>query len=312
MKINYKLLQKLYLVNHPSKMEHEMLSLILNYCYKIPKLTFYIDHYGNLFITKNTTNPEYYPCVIAHMDQVHDIARQKELVLKNRIVSSQYVSTKLACGLGADDANGILVAIQLLEAVQNLKVVFTVEEEIGGIGASEAVTNLPFFENVSFFIQADRRGSSDLITFTNGIESASSEFVNDISDIMEKYYYSEGTGTFTDVGVFAEECKISGVNVSCGYYNEHTTKECCNLDELENCLNFIYAVIQRLANNNKQYAITVIDYASHYDWRDYYRSNNSDNRVNAYSSTSNNDPYELPCDTCIDFDCMNCTKIEQW
>ena len=54
MKINLKLLKRLYLIDHESCKEHDMISFILNYCHKIPHLTFAIDKESNLFITKNT------------------------------------------------------------------------------------------------------------------------------------------------------------------------------------------------------------------------------------------------------------------
>ena len=194
MKVNLKLLKRLYLIDHESTNEHDMISFILNYCYKIPHLTFSIDKECNLFITKNTTNPEKYACVVAHMDTVHSFTSARELIIKNNIITAQYIKSGLQCGLNADDCNGILVALQLLETLPNLKVCFTTQEEIGGKGADVAADNIEFFLDVRYLIQADRRGKSDLITHTNGINSASEEFVKDIESLMEKYGYSEEIG----------------------------------------------------------------------------------------------------------------------
>ena len=216
MKVNLKLLKRLYLIDHESTNEHDMISFILNYCYKIPHLIFSIDKERNLFITKNTTNPENYACVVAHMDTIHNFTSARELVIKNNIITAKYIKSGIQCGLNADDCNGILVALQLLETLPNLKVCFTTQEEIGGIGAYEAANNIEFFLNVRYLIQADRRGNKDLITHTNGIDSASEKFVEDIQSLMEKYNYSESIGTFTDIGVLASKLLISGVNVSCG------------------------------------------------------------------------------------------------
>jgi len=272
MKVNLKLLKDLYLINHPSGSENSMISFILNYCYKIPKLSFELDHYNNLFITKNTTNPEHYPCVVAHLDSVHNILSERKIINNNGIISSILTKTKTNCGLNADDCNGILVALQLLEVLPNLKVCFTVEEEIGGVGANETKFNTKFFENVNYLVQADRRGSSDLIYYTNGLICASSDFIADISELMEKYKYELVEGVFTDIGIMSNELGISGINVSCGYYNEHTSKEICKLSELENCLNFIYEIIKTVPD--KKYVL---------------------------------DSLIIPCEKCSRFDCCNCS-----
>ena len=301
MKVNLKLLKRLYLIDHESTNEHDMISFILNYCYKIPHLTFSIDKERNLFITKNTTNPESYACVVAHMDTVHTFTSARELIIRDGIISAQYIKSGLPCGLNADDCNGILVALQLLETLPNLKVCFTTQEEIGGKGAYEAANNIEFFLDVRYLIQADRRGNSDLIIHTNGIDSASENFVEDIKPLMEKYKYFEESGTFTDIGVLASELLISGVNVSCGYYNEHTFKECCNINELNNCLNFIHDIIVSLDNQDtvyvikmqKSYTNSLYDY-SKYDYGNYEYDD------------SPKDDYALPCDHCLNQDCMNC------
>lgn len=300
MKVNLKLLQRLYLIDHESANEHDMISFILNYCYKIPHLTFAIDSERNLFITKNTTNPENYACVVAHTDTVHSFTSARELVIRNGVISARYIKSRIQCGLNADDCNGILVALQLLETLPNLKVCFTTQEETGGRGADMAANNIEFFLDVRYLIQADRRGKNDLITYTNGIDSASEKFVEDIQPLMKKYGYSEGIGTFTDIGILAHKLLISGVNVSCGYYNEHTFKECCNINELNNCLNFIHDIIVSLdgqetiyiINDQKPYGISY-----GYDVYDYSNYKYGD---------SLDDGCDLPCNHCSDQDCTHC------
>lgn len=300
MKVNLKLLKRLYLIDHESINEHDMISFILNYCYKIPHLIFAVDSERNIFITKNTTNPENYACIVAHMDTVHSFTTARELIIHDGVISAQYIKSGLPCGLNADDCNGILVALQLLETLPNLKVCFTTQEEIGGKGADVAADNIEFFLDVRYLIQADRRGKSDLITHTNGIDSASEEFVKDIKSLMEKYGYLEGIGTFTDIGILANKLLISGVNVSCGYYNEHTFKECCNINELNNCLNFIHDIIISLDGQDTFYKIEAqnsYEYIHDYSKYDYGNYSYDD---------SPKDDYSLPCDHCSNQDCMNC------
>lgn len=301
MKLNLKLLKRLFLIDHESEFEHDMISFILNYCYKIPNLTFEIGQKGNLFITKNTNDVDDYACVVAHLDGVNSFYGNRELVYNNGVITARYIKSGLQCGLNADDSCGICCALQLLEVFPNLKVCFTVQEEIGGIGAKLAADNISFFSNVRYMLQADRRGKNDLITKTNGIDSASEVFVKDIQDIMSKYGYKEATGTFTDIGVIAEELCISGVNISCGYSNEHLYTESCNITDLENCLNFMYSIIKKLDTNNKYY--TIEKQKSSYTPSIYYRD-----YVDDYPREYDYYNEDLPCNKCTTQDCMNCNK----
>ena len=47
-----------------------MITYILNFCYTIEGIQFEMDDENNLFITKNTTNPAVYPCLVAHLDEI--------------------------------------------------------------------------------------------------------------------------------------------------------------------------------------------------------------------------------------------------
>ena len=308
MKVNIELLKKLYLIEHPSREEHKMISFVINYCKWIEGVTFELDHYNNLFVTKNTTNPVIYPCIVAHMDEVQHYKFPKEVIVKNDMIFARYIGNKQQCGLGADDANGIYVALHLLKILPNLKVCFTVEEEIGGFGAFEASYNLEFFSNCQYLLQADRRGKSDLIVNTNGITIVSDLFYDHLVDVAEKFNYSPEFGTFTDVGVLCEELELSGLNISCGYYNEHTPKECTNIKELENCLNFIYNIIITL--NDAVYPLEIPDSIidTHYDM---YMEDDAylaelEKKYLTYDVGKEIDDYGQKCAQCSHFDCQRC------
>jgi len=315
MKLNTKLLKDLYMIDHPSGSEQQMITFILNYCKNIPNITFELDHYNNLFVTKNTNNPETYACLLAHTDQIETNKGAYRVYESNGVMYGLHKIDGSRCGLGCDDANGICVALQMLEELPDLKVIFTTEEEVGAKGAVEACFNTDFLYNIRYFLQADRRGASDLITHTNGIDVVTDEFILDLSPIINKYGYSENTGTFTDVGELVENVKVCGVNISCGYYLEHTVNEYCKISELENCLNFIYEILTTLTSD-KQYHIEVLNkYSSNYNYYwDYephpdkaeeeYPSESSD----YYSDFSDN----LPCDKCRDMDCMNCKFLNDY
>ena len=216
--------------------------------------------------------------------------------------------------MGLDDKVGICIALQLLKSQPNLKVLFTTEEELGAIGAREATTNIDFLSDVRYFLQADRRGSSDLITHTNGIDVVTDEFIADLMPIMNKYGYSENIGTFTDVGELVENVKVCGVNISCGYYSEHTAKEHCKISELENCLNFIYEILTTL-NSDKQYHIeTTNRYSSNYSYYWDYEPQPYNKAEEEYPSEFDNSDVsgDLPCDKCRDMDCMKCKYLNDY
>ena len=285
-----------------------MIAFVINECYKIGNLQFDIDGYANIFITKNTTNPEYFPCVVAHMDCILDCAN-KEVVIKDNKITGRDRLKGTQVGLGADDAVGICVALQLLKVMPDLKVCFTTEEEVGFKGADIAADNVDFFYDVSYLIQADRRNNSDLITFTNGIYSASETWLEQVTGIMAKFNYKEATGIGTDVGVLAERLQLSGVNVSCGYAKEHTNNEYIIIPDAQRCLNFIKSILETVILD-RQYEIKV-------NYTNYYRYYNPNKKDYTWNDQYNYDLDEidkdypgyddfLMCNNCKDFDCMNC------
>lgn len=338
MKIDKELLKQLYLIEHPSGNENAIISFILNYVHNIPNIYIELDHYNNLFITKNTTNPQHYVCMVSHMDEAQDYKEAYEVVIDNNIWTGRGLKSKKQLGLGCDDTNGICITLQMLKTCSNLKCVFTTEEEVGAKGAFEACFNEKFFENVQCFLQADRRGSSDLIVNTNGITCCSNGFSDYITDICDKYNYSHKYGTFTDVGILVEHFGISGVNISCGYYKEHTDEEYTNVDELENCLNFIHDIIHSIENANYVFKISKKEmnkfdynssvssncnyYGGYWDSSGHWVDNefyfeDSYQKTNAVNARIFNDFYKEEkyqtavdrCATCSTFDCMNCDNL---
>lgn len=301
MKLDLNLLKRALSINHPSKKEWPMLTFIINECYKIGGLDFEMDGYCNIFITKNTSNPEFFPCVIAHTDHVVS-CDHKEVRIKNNKIWGRDKMTGKQTALGADDTNGICCAIQLLKEIPDLKVCFTTEEEVRFLGADYASDNIDFFYNVSYMIQADRHGNSDLITYTNGIYSASEYWLQEVSGLMAAFKYKEAYGLGTDVGVLSEQLQLSGVNISCGYYDEHKATEYTIISELQNCLNFMEAILKTVPID-KQYPIK-IGYKAYNRYFDYEPEMEPNTKFDDYPR----DYDYIPCDHCEEYDCMNCKK----
>ena len=214
-------------------------------------------------------------------------------------------------GIGGDDRVGNFVCLKALQDFDDIKAVFFRFEETGCRGSKAA--NMSFFNDCNFVIQADRRGKSDLIVHTNGAMITSDLFLSHIVDICDKYEYSSQYGVFTDVGILAPRLSLSGINVSCGYYNEHTVKEYTNIKELENCLNFIHDIVISL--KDQIYPIKVIDDFGHqatgydppfYDEEELYNYYKHDMGDEQEFEKNVSDILSEHCSTCKEYDCMRC------
>lgn len=295
--LNLDLLKTLCEIIHPSGKEHMMTTFIMNYCYKIEGVTIEFDEDWNLFVTKNTTNPDSFPCLIAHQDEILKYTGLKRARIKKNKIYGYYLNSGKQCGLGLDDCFGIYICLHLLHKLPDLKVCFTVQEEYGCLGAETAALNIDFFDNCRYLIEPDRRGGNDLITRTNGLDVTSSEFLEDIDHLLEKYKYKEAVGTMTDIGTLKENINLSAINVACGYYNAHTHAEYGNLTELQKCLNFILDIIN---NNDKVYPHTC-------KLHHYYKSYTTTAYDQAYEDDT--DYYNRladQCANCKDYDCEHC------
>lgn len=306
--LNLELLKTLCEIEHPSGKEQRMMGFILNFCYAIEGISIEIDEENNLFVTKNTTNPEVYPCLVAHMDEILKYTDTKCARIKGNKIYGFYKKTGKQCGLGLDDTFGIYICLHCLAILPDLKICFTTKEEMGCIGAETAALNIDFFDNCRFMLQADRMGGHDLITRTNGIDVTSSEFLKDIDVLLEKYKYKEAIGTMTDIGTLKENINLSAVNISCGYYRAHTHNEFGNLSELCNCLNFILEIIRL---NDKVYEHTselrssykyYYGYYGDVDEEDYY-SHSQDSDEEFYNNLAER------CSKCKDYDCEHCPYL---
>ena len=235
------LLKKLYSIHSMSGHEDAMRKFIKNYvrenvpgCVVVQK-----DH--NVYITKGRGT---YPCVVAHLDQVqrNHSSDFRVLELDGRLFGFSAKNARQE-GLGADDKNGIWVALKCLERFDNIKVAFFHSEEIGTVGSGEA--DMKFFKDCRFVIEADRRNGGDLITDICG-DICSQEFKDDIAEIADVHGYKETSGMLTDVETLSDNgLGLSCINFSCGYYNPHTDQEYTVIEELENCLDFAMDIIEK-------------------------------------------------------------------
>ena len=275
-----KLLKRLYETYSPSGKEWTMIKFIRKYVTKhIPNAKIEIDAIGNIYITKGEATS--YPCVVAHLDQVQDLHSRDFVAIETRdIIFGYSPKNRRQEGLGADDKNGIWIALKCLERHETLKVAFFVSEEIGCIGSSKA--NMDFFENCRLVIQPDRKGYKDLITNIGRTELCSTEFLE--ASKFQNYGYSEAIGMMTDVLVLKERgLNVSCINLSCGYYEAHTDNEFTVKKDLLKCLRFVEHMI---ADCTETYAHKSMD---KYDLCFKYRSYLDDLDFNKEEDTHENE-----------------------
>lgn len=238
---NLDLLLNLYAINSQSTHEDEMRRFILEQL-KTLNVEVLQDEMGNVFVTKG--NNDEYPCVAAHIDEVHPPCKRNLKVVDGMVYALDDEGNQV--GIGADDKNGIWVALNLLQTEPVLKVAFFVHEEkfedqAGCVGSSAC--DLSFFSNVKYVLECDRKGSSDLVYVGKDVPLCEPCFIP--LEIQNRFGYAPVVGGKTDV----VELKLRGLekpccNISCGYYNAHKNNEFTVLSELHNCLAFVKTFIR--------------------------------------------------------------------
>lgn len=204
------------------------------------------DTYGNLYVVKG--DAELYPCMIAHTDINQTVRENVNIFISDDIMFGFDSDEAVQCGIGADDGCGIALAYEMFKRFDAIKLFFPKNEETSCLGSKAA--DISFFKDCSMLLQGDRRSyTTDLITYTNGIQTCSKEFVNAASEIMDKYGYNENRGVYTDVGQIKSNSEVDciGCNISCGYFNEHSDEEVISIKAYYNATNFIYELIEKLS-----------------------------------------------------------------
>ena len=156
--------------------------------------------------------------VVAHVDTVWD---KKIKVIKNGKI------WRGSHGLGADDRAGIFLIAKLIQQGFRPNVLFTLGEEIGGIGALSFIRDFKHPPNKThFLIELDRRGEKDCVFYDCGNL--------DFYSYIESFGFKTAEGLFSDISFICPSWDIAGVNLSVGYNYEHTPKEYINIQHLQN------------------------------------------------------------------------------
>ena len=170
-------------------------------------------------------------CLIAHLDTVFEHPKP-DLITKDIIITTNNQ------GLGADDKAGIYMILKIISSsTQKPHIIFTTDEERNAKGAFSLIKNYDKFPfDCKFLIELDRRGKDQCVFYN----CRNLDFINYICSFGYKY----NKGTFSDILILGEAWNIASVNLSVGYYNEHTLYEYLNLTDLDFSLKKVIKILQ--------------------------------------------------------------------
>ena len=157
--------------------------------------------------------------LVAHLDTVFKVPPQDIYYDKAKNVMWS------PDGLGADDRAGVYAIVQILKAGFRPTVVFTTDEELGCIGSNDLIGKMPKAPTeLKYIIQLDRRGSNDCVFYDC--------FNPDFNKYVEKFGFVTNFGSFSDISLLCPMWGVAGVNLSIGYYNEHSVSEILNIGQM--------------------------------------------------------------------------------
>ena len=139
--------------------------------------------------------------------------------------------------LGADDRAGVFACFELHKRTGNA-VLFTNFEESGGRGVKKFIKDFPnFFENTRLFLEIDRQGHDEYVSYTY-LPKSISEIIETVTEFKEDF------GTYSDIYDLSKYYKIPAINVAAGFYNEHTTREMLDINVLNKNIDLIEELLQ--------------------------------------------------------------------
>lgn len=125
-------------------------------------------------------------------------------------------------GLGADDRAGVYLIWKIVQSGYTPHICLTTNEELGGLGATQLVKDIPRCPfDIKYIVELDRQGVNDCVFYS---------CANDKFEVfVESYGFLTDWGTFSDISEICPAWKIAGVNLSVGYKDEHHFTETLNV-----------------------------------------------------------------------------------
>lgn len=253
---NLELLRKVLSVPSKTYQEDLLVKFICNWL-SDNGIPYYLDDMKNIYATKQTSQDiDFFPCVIAHTDTVHDLEpiniieemlpnAQGELKKSWRALNDEGKPT----GIGGDNKCGVFACMVSLLELDNVKSAFFVSEETGCHGSKAA--DAEFFSNVGYCIQFDAPENNMISEYLMGKKmfNRDSKFFevghkliceNFPSDPLYQYH------PYTDIFPLNQNFGLSCFNLSIGYYRYHTRHEYVVLEDTYNGILIGKKIIEEL------------------------------------------------------------------
>lgn len=170
--------------------------------------------------------------LVAHMDTVfktpaYDLYYDRE---KGVLWSPQ--------GLGADDRAGVFAIIKIIQAGYRPSIIFTTDEEKGGVGAAALNSAGPCpIPNLKYMIELDRRGKNDCVFYDC--------YCPEFTEYVSSFGFCEKYGTFSDISFLMSDWEICGVNLSVGYEDEHSYAETLHIRALYDTIDKVKRMLSK-------------------------------------------------------------------
>lgn len=194
---------------------------------KLPRAIHHYDEETKNFVYVPGTREDRV-LLIAHADTVWDKDGLGDKNYEQELFEQEgtFLGTNVECGIGADDRAGCAILWLLRNSGHSLLI--TDGEEIGCVTSRHVRDNYPElydeFNNHCYMIQFDRREKGNYKFYNIPVTKEFEDFIKSNTG-----YYNSGTNSGTDVKVLARD--ICAVNLSVGYYKEHTPFESIVFEE---------------------------------------------------------------------------------
>jgi len=204
------------------------------------------------YVTKTVGKPaqtgklwHYWPgdvplAMVAHIDTVHQDRGRTSEGPPDPVVMDVHSGIAWAPnGLGADDRAGVYAIVELWRRGHRPHIILTDLEESGCVGAKACAKEMDAkpLADVRALIQIDRRNRNDCVYYDYSGQP--------LRDYVQKYGFKEAQGSFSDISVLAPAFELAAVNLSAGYYNEHTHEERLHLAELAHTVDRVGAMLRK-------------------------------------------------------------------
>ncbi len=189
--------------------------------------------------------------------------------------------------LGADDRAGVYGLIKAARICKKKGIplptlIFTNGEERGGIGVKALIkSNLLDVGGKRLFVELDRQSCNEYVFYTW-------ELPKPVKKYVESYGFVKGLGSYSDITDLTAHYEIPSVNLSIGYYHQHTRNERLHIDEMEFTIN---RVVRMLQNPISELHVCKDTYDSQWDKYDALDAHYYDRRYADYDRTYMDRPH---------------------